>query len=330
MTATSDVGIDDGWFEDVHGVPHWLAIRGADRTNPVLLVVGGPGFGGAAFAPFFASFERSFTLVQWDQPGGGFTFGRNPSDAGITLERLARDGVRVAECACRRLGVARLALLCFSGGTIVGLMMAQRRPELFSAYVGGGQFVDWRRQDAASYALLLRRARERGDGAMLAELEALGPPPYADAATDARKSMYAGAPTQLEAAAFGELLSLVTAALAGEPRAAAYLAHGVSWPEPRARSFAVYTTLRDQLLAFDARALGLRFAVPMFFVQGADDAYSVTSEVQRYAHEIEAPHVELVTLDGVGHSVMLVRTELLDVLERRVRPRLLASRPEVG
>ncbi len=324
--TTSTPRIDEGAFVDIHGMPQWLTLRGDDRANPALLIVGGPGFGYAALAPFFATFERSFTLVQWDQPGAGFTFGRNGDAGELTLERLVRDGVRVAEVACARLGVSRLALLCASAGTVVGLRMVQRRPELFSAYVGAGQFVDWRRQDAQSYALLLQRARERGDGATLAELEALGPPPYADAESDARKSKYAGAPTTREGAVFAELLPLMAAASVGEPLGAKYLARGVAWPEPRPRSFAAYIALRGDLVAFDARKLAPRFAVPMFFVQGADDLYSVTAEVQRYATEIEAPHVEFVTIDGAGHSVMFLRAEFLAALDRRVRPWLARGR----
>lgn len=312
--------IDEGAFVDIHGVPQWLTLRGDVRANPALLIIGGPGFGYAALAPFFASFERSFTLVQWDQPGAGFTFGRNGDGGELTLERLVSDGLRVAELACARIGVQRLALLCVSGGTLVGLQMVQRRPELFSAYVGTGQFVDWRRQDVQSYALLLARARERGDAAMLAELEALGPPPYADAESDARKSKYAGAPTPREGAAFAELLPLVAAASADEPPDANYLARGVSWPELRPCSFAAYIALRDDLVTFDARKLSPRFAVPMFFVQGADDLYSVSAEVQRYAAEIEAPHIELVTIDDAGHSVMFVRDLFLAALDRHVRP----------
>ena len=311
--------IDEGAFVDVLGMPQWLVLRGDDPTNPALMIVTGPGFGFAALAPFFVTFERSFTLVHWDQPGAGFTFGRNGDAGEFTLERLVRDGLRVAELACARLGLPRLALLCVSGGTCVGLQMVQRRPELFSAYVGTGQFVDWRRQDAQSYVLLLELARSRGDAAMLAELEALGAPPYADAQSDARKSKYAGAPTAREAAAFAALMPLVVAASAAQPSDAKYLAHGVPWPEPRPRSFAAYIALRDDLMAFDARKLSPRFAVPMFFVQGAGDLYSVTAEVQRYAAEIEAPLVEVVTIDGAGHSVMFLRAEFLAALERHVQ-----------
>ncbi len=322
MLAAPNSRIDEGGFADVHGVPQWLTIRGADIRNPALLMIGGPGFGLAALAPLFATFESSFTLVQWDQPGAGFTFGKTAAAGELTLERLVRDGLRVVELVCTRLGVPRLALLCVSGGTVVGLQMVQRRPEMFSAYVGCGQFVDWRRQDRQSYALLMSSAHERGDAAMLAELQALGPPPYPDAGADARKSVYAGAPTERERAAMADLPPAVAAALAGEPRDATYLARDVPWPEPRPRAFAAYTALRAELVAFDARRLRSRFAVPMFFIQGADDLYSVTSEVRRYAREIDAPHVELVTIAGAGHSVMFLRAELLAALERHVLPSL--------
>jgi len=138
------------------------------------------------------------------------------------------------------------------------------------------------------------------------------------------------APTTREGAAFAELLPLMAAASAGQPSDAQYLAHGVPWPEPRPRSFAAYIALRDDLVAFDARKLSPRFAVPMFFVQGADDLYSVTAEVQRYAAEIEAPHVQLITIDGAGHAVMFLRAEFLAALERHVRPRLVPTQPRAS
>jgi pimeloyl-ACP methyl ester carboxylesterase len=313
-----------GQFVDVHGTPQWVAIRGTERANPLLLIVGGPGFGYAAVAPFFAGFERDFTIVHWDQPGAGFTFGRSPVEP-RSIKSLADDGVHVAEFARDRVGATKLALLAFSGGTLVGLHMIGRRPELFSAYVGSGQFVDWRRQDALSYELLLARARDRGDAAMLAELTDLGPPPYRDTASDAVKSKYAGAPTPREAAAFAELGPLMAAARKGEPVGAEYLAPGIEWPEPMPRAFAAYTALRDEIVTFDAFKLTRELAVPMFFVQGAEDAFSVTSEVARFADWIEAPHVELTTIPDAGHSALLVRDEMLARLRERVRPKLLSA-----
>jgi pimeloyl-ACP methyl ester carboxylesterase len=257
----------------------------------------------------------------WDPPGAGFTFARSGVEP-KSFAALAADGVRVGELACARLGKAKLAVLGVSAGTIVGLHMVQRRPDVFSGYVGSGQIVDWPRQDASSYSLLLDRARATNNAAMLAELTAIGPPPYASSATDALKSKYAGAPTPSEAAAFEELLPLIGAARKGEPPNAPYRAPGLRWPEPFARSLAAYTALRAEIVAFDARRLGTSFSLPLCFIQGADDVFTVTSQVERYAAQLAAPHVELLRVPGAGHSAFLLRAEMLALLVRHVLPRL--------
>lgn len=316
--------IEEGVFVEIGGVSQWLTLRGADGANPALLVIGGAGFGYAALAPFFAEWQRDFTLVQWDQPGAGFTFARSGAEVG-SIAQLVRDGIAAAEVACARLRVKRLALLCFSGGTIVGLEMVKRRPQLFSAYVGNGQVVDWARQDALSYELLVRRAREQRNDAMLRDLVSIGPPPYRDTATDAVKSKYAGAPTAREAPALAVFGSLMSAALQGAPAGASYLAAGLQWPEPRQRTFAAYASLRAAIVGFDARRLGPVFEVPMFFMQGADDVFTVSSEVESYAAEITAPHVEYVPIEGAGHAALLLRDEMQASLLRHVRPRLLPA-----
>lgn len=314
--------INESVFVEIGGASQWLTLRGANRSNPALLIVGGAGFGYAAIAPFFAEWEHDFTVVHWDQPGAGFTFAKSGAEV-ESIAQLVDDGCAATAAACARLRVRRLALLCSSAGTIVGLQMIKRRPELFSAYVGSGQVVDWRRQDALSYELLMHRAREQRDAAMLHELEAIGSPPYADAAADAVKSKYAGAPTAREAPRVAKLRSLMSAARQRTPTDASYLAAGLEWPEPMARTFSAYTSLRADIVAFDARRLGPRFDVPVSFLQGADDAFTVSSEVERYAREIVAPSVEYVPIEGAGHAALLLTDELHTALSRHVLPRLL-------
>src|SRR5690606_37517073 len=119
--------------------------------------------------------------------------------------------------------------------------------DLVSAYTGSGQIVDWARQDALSYELLLEEARRTG-GTMLADLTAIGPPPYPDTATDAIKSQYAGALTAAERAAFAALDPAEIAAL-----------NAVPMEEARARAMFAYDALRPEIVRFDARKLGLEF-----------------------------------------------------------------------
>jgi len=90
--------IDDGFFAWVRGVEQWITLRGADVGNPVLLILPGPGGAFSRLAAFFAAWEADFTLVQWDQPGGGATYARN-GEMALTLDRLAADAAAVAEIA---------------------------------------------------------------------------------------------------------------------------------------------------------------------------------------------------------------------------------------
>src|SRR5436190_6110821 len=58
--------------------------------------------------------------------------------------------------------------------------MVKARPELFSAFVGTGQFVDGLESEQFNYAHVLQRAQRTQSTRALKELEALGPPPWSD------------------------------------------------------------------------------------------------------------------------------------------------------
>lgn len=265
--------------------------------GPPLLILSGPGVAFSRTPKLFAPWEDVFTVVHWDQPGAALSAGP------VSLKRLVADGLSVAEAVCDRLGVAKVAMLGISGGSVAGLSMAAARPDLISVYAGTGQFVDWERQDALSYRLVLARARKAGDAAAVAELEEIGPPPYGDAATDAIKSKHAGALTPAEQAVFADPNVMTPPA-------------GAPVVDQRALAMAAYAAVRDDLMAFKARDLGA-IATPVVFLQGTADVYSVSSEVEAYAREIGATYVPV---EGGGHSAMFMVGEMLARLVAHVRP----------
>jgi proline iminopeptidase len=320
--------IDEAAFVPILGLDHWLTFRGDDRANPALLVFGGPGAALSAWAPLFSAWERHFTIVQWDQPGGGATQAKNGDAAtgALTIERLVRDGIAVVEHARARLAKERIALLGVSGGSILSLAIASRRPELVSACVGTGQIVDWARQNATSYQRLLERARAARDTEALAELERIGSPPYPDTATDAIKSKYAGAFTPAEAAAFAALLPVI----ATPPVDATYVPRGLLLGDPRANALAAYDKVRADIVSFDARRLGRSFHVPMVFFQGEQDLYTTTDEVRDYVAWVDAPRKQLALVPGAGHSAFLLSGVLLELLLAHVRQLALAAGRAIG
>lgn len=316
--------IDEGQFVTINGVKQWIAMRGEKSVNPVLLIVSGPGVALSAIAPFFSIWERDYTLVHWDQPGAGATYAVDPSGQGsIAIERLVADGIELATIVRAKLDKRKIAVLGISAGSIVGLKMMQKQPDYFSAYVGTGQFVNWAEQDLLSYELLLKTAREEENTAGVQELEQLGPPPYADSSGDGIKSKYHSAMTAAEMEAFPIFSGLMGEALSNPPAHAKYLAPGIKLENPRTLAMAAYEAIRADLLAFDANSLSLHYAMPIFFLQGENDVYSMTSSVQAYAKKIIAPVKTTVLIPGGGHSVMWLREPFLEALNEHVRDEIL-------
>jgi len=312
--------IDEGVFVEIKGIPQWLTFRGGDGRNPALLILGGAGAALSRMAPFFAPWEQEFTLVQWDQPGAGATQAKN-GEAGtgpLTVDRITADAIAVAEFVRQYLQTEKIAVLGISGGSIIGLKAVKQRPELFSAYVGTGQGVNWMRQEQLGYAMVLEQARAASDQSAIAELEKIGAPPYKDAATDAIKSRHCGALTPAEQSYLASLDPAIMAAVRTPPAGASWIAPGLAGTDPRATAMVAYEKLRGDIFAFDAYRLGISFDVPIFFFQGDRDAYTVTSEVEAYAAKIQAPQKLFMTIPGGGHSAFFLREVFLGLLSNYV------------
>ncbi len=310
--------LDEGFFVTVGGLRQWVTIRTRERSNPALLILSGAGVPFSPMAPLLAPWEQRFTLVQWDQPQAGATLATNgPDPQPLTYDRLARDGLAIVEAVCARLGVSKMVLFAMSGGTVVALRMLKDRPDLFSAYVGNGQVTNWARQERQSYDMILDRARRAGDATAVAEIEAIGPPPWSDIAGDLVKSRYANAMTAAELAAINPV---AMAQVRSPPKDAPWVADAPPVSDPYAAGLAAFIVLKSQLAVFDAEDLGLDFDVPMFFFQGDQDAHTPASEVAVYASRLKAPLVRYVAIKEGGHMSIFLIGEMLALLDEHVRP----------
>src|SRR5512135_3484804 len=61
-------GTQEAGFVRVGGIDQWVQIRGDDRANPVLLFLhGGPGNSLTPASSLLRGWEKTFTVVMWDQ-----------------------------------------------------------------------------------------------------------------------------------------------------------------------------------------------------------------------------------------------------------------------
>lgn len=175
-------GVQETFEATLGGARQVVNVRGADRGNPILVFVhGGPG---AVEMPVAWSFQRPwedyFTVVQWDQRGAGRSFPLNDTLAlapTLNLARYRDDAIELIELLGQRYGQRKVFLLGHSWGSIVGLSVAARRPDLLHAYLGVGQVIDFRENERVAFDWTLERARQDGNAEAVRELEALRPFP---------------------------------------------------------------------------------------------------------------------------------------------------------
>lgn len=294
-------GIDEQGFVPINGIEQWVTIKGERCANPVVLMVhGGPGNPLTPFAhKLFGAWEKEFTIVHWDQRGSGMTYSRKPlpEDQPLTMEQLTADGIAVAEYVTRHLGKRKLLLWGSSWGSMLGIQMAHARPQLFDAYLGAVQVVDYKANQTAFYDGLLRAVRAAGDTDAIARLEALGAPPW----------------TNPRAFGIARRIDRKVEAQVTDPAPKSWWQPAALYTTPRYESD--YTAGEDysfihfvgyqgdgMFSRYDLYRMGTRFALPVYFVMGQEDLLSSPQVARRYFDAIEAPAKDFIVVPRAGHD----------------------------
>jgi pimeloyl-ACP methyl ester carboxylesterase len=173
-------GIVEERFVKVGGIDQWIQLRGEDRDNPVLLVLhGGPGWPNAVFTLPLRPWEQHFTVVQWDHRGAGKTLGRNgkAGSGEMTFERRVTDAIELIEVLRQDLHKDKVVVLAESMGTLTGLPLVKRRPDLVHALVVTDLYVNMAANEAGKWQLTLERLRAAGNAKGVTALEAIGGDP---------------------------------------------------------------------------------------------------------------------------------------------------------
>jgi len=307
-------GIEEARYLRLGGMDQWVQIRGDDRANPILLIVhGGPGSSLMPMSALFRSWERYFTVALWDQRDAGRTFIKNGAAPDMSIARVAQDGIELSEHLRRDLHKDKIVLLGHSWGTMIGVRMAKERPDLFSAYVGTGQVVSIAEKETVNYARTMARLRAAHDSEGIAALQRIGPTPYkfaSDLVTERNLSRRHDIPAESDA--YTNMAPVVLFA-PGWSLWDTYEFLEASDPA-EAATFAADAN-------YDARKLGLNFAMPFFIFNGEFDHITPTDLAKAYFDSVQAPLKQFVLLKGAGHNAVATEPNaFLRELVARVSP----------
>jgi pimeloyl-ACP methyl ester carboxylesterase len=315
-------GIDDEQFIPINGADQWVTIRGRDRANPVILVVGGFGVDGpgAVASPFLAPFqgwEPYFTVVQWDMRGAGKTFSKADEklDPDLGVDMLMRDALTLTDELRRRLGKRKIVLLGTGFGSTLAAQLVRQHPERYSAYVAAGQIADPRvARESEAVRYLRELATAKGDKATLADLALAGPHPFADnprdpSKIDAFRRAYARYRPRIPQNQGGVVMTAPHWTVTDAVRLSAGMAaseekFGAVWNR-----------------TFDFASLRGVYRVPIFLIQGDFDIDAPLAFSKAWLDKVQAPSKSLTVISGAGdHAIQTDPETFVRVLRDEVRP----------
>jgi pimeloyl-ACP methyl ester carboxylesterase len=312
-------GIQEGMYVSIGGIEQWIQIRGEDRNNPVLLFVhGGPGGSTLMISSGWQPWEKYFTVVQWDERGTGRTYRKTGSSIAptMTVDRMAQDGIEVAEFLRTHLHKDKVILVGHSWGSFLGINMVKKRPDLFYAYVGTGQIIGlptWKKVGELQYTKVLAAARAANNADALKELSAIGVVP-----ADSKFGILQKWSRLLNVPFEYDKRPDIKFKIPPPMMPGFSLLDEYYWKTGYQFSRKVINPL---LRNADLRSLGLDFFVPIFFFEGTADFMTPIEPAEQYLKEITAPHKEFVRFGGADHFLPFNRPDVfLKELLARVRP----------
>ena len=293
--------IDRTEYVTLGGVEQFVSVRGRDASNPVLIIC----HGGPALPALPSSWvwqrgvEDYFTIVNYDQRASGKSAANLTDDMDLSVDRYVDDLVELISWVRDEFDVEKVGVLGHSWGSILGVLLAQRRPDLLWAYIGVGQVISGAENEKESFGHALRSAAQDQNEEALAELRALGEYPgdqpltverivtcrkwaqhYGGLSAYRSDSMY-----YFGAAEFSPFYTADELELIG-------VGQEVSGPE-----------LMPSLLSFDARGR-VEFDVPILQFLGRHDWTTPTAPVERWIEQVVAPSKHIVWFESSAHMCM--------------------------
>jgi len=290
---------------ELGGSKQWILVRGKNVHAPIVLFLhGGPGMPMMFLAHAFQSpLENHFLIVQWDRRGAGKSFSFNIDVSKMRLSQEIADTISLIEKLRSRFGPRKVILIGHSYGTVLGVLVAARRPDLIQAYVGVGQEgCDHQTEKRLQDSWLAQEALRAHD-------------------TETFGEATSGRPYDWESALFkygGEILNKTSFLYLVEIglRAPEYslldgfdVKAGVNFTHANMKNDVYSGGLMDAVPAID---------VPTYFLEGRRDYTSPFACAVRYLDRLKAPRKELVWFDHSAHFPFLEEPDRFAAVLRRI------------
>jgi pimeloyl-ACP methyl ester carboxylesterase len=298
----------------IGGINQFFLIRGENVENPILLYLhGGPGTTELIpFTLFHKNLEKHFTIVIWEQRGTGKSFSKKIPESTMTISQFISDAHELIEYLRTQYNKDKIVLAGHSWGTALGLLLVQKYPDLFFAYIGSGQKVNPKEGEALGYHYIL--SKSKNNVRVMNELKKINTPePYLTIDNDGgwyhnikvqRKWLVATGGEMYKKSDYSLLFNVKT-----------MFAPEYSWSDfinfGRGSIFSL-KTMWPEIMKLNFMQEIPEVTVPVYFLQGRNDYNTPAVLVEKFYTTLKAPSKELVWFEKSGHHPMYEEPEKYD------------------
>jgi proline iminopeptidase len=296
------------------GLKQTIMIRGFSTDKPVLLYLnGGPGQSGMPFTRVVLNdLSRDFVIVDWDQRGTGKSYSAFEPGSSLTLTQAINDTLELTQYLRTRFGEQKIYLVGESWGSILGVLAAQRQPELFHAFIGSGQMVSPKETDRRIYNDVLELAAKTGNTQLTSKMQGYGQPPYADLP-------YANV------FAMGQYDALYKPYTPSQAYRDLGNASGIGFYGVMASEYNLiekfnvlrglidtFTVMYPQLQQIDFRRDVKKLEIPTYILDGTSELSARRDLMLEWISTLETPQKQVFTIANAAHSVAFEQFETFD------------------
>lgn len=239
---------------------------------------------------FQRSLEKNFVIIHWDRRGAGKSYSEGIPPETVRVSQEIADTRELVNLLRAKFGQSRILLIGHSYGSYLGMIVLQRFPELFYAYIGIGQlaYSDERNSDAQD-EWLKAKAKETNNRQLLEQLETGVP-------IDREKWLFRFGGELHRKKSFTSLLWIGLLAPEYSIMDVLRVRKGVSFTHKNLKYDMIDGNLIDTVGRVD---------VPVYFFSGRYDYTDPFEFSQEYLNRLQAPRKEMVWFEESAHFPFL-------------------------
>ena len=287
---------------EINGTGHEIMIRGADKNNPVIIIVhGGPGSPETPYAVKYEDLlESNFTVVNYDQRASGKSYNFFEDYSNLSTDLLVDDLLALTDYISEHLGKEKVILMAHSSGTYIGMQAANKFPEKYDAYIGIGQMGDTIESEKESLNYCITQAKKAGNTDDAEYLQGLTEQvENGNMVTPREYVMKYGGSTRHIDNPDGDNIGVLFSSEYNLLDVIRYN-YGMGYSQEKLLSHILENPLPNIVSKLD---------IPLYFIMGKYDYMTSSNAAKKYFDIIEAEHKHFITFEKSAHYPQLEEKE---------------------